>query len=226
MVEGNDGERRTRRERMSGERWEINTSAPPSPQLGVAASSPVTRNRRFCVGPVFFLGIAPFVILICAMILWVFTNEAHIVCHQIAFLMITSQVREAPCKLDASNINSLVHMTCPLSHRGATDPGTGLHTDGYKIEVQSRMLQWRERIHMKKQTGPTLTAQGAVRPATSLTPAKHAHRWHIGRASPNARSPPPGSHLAVLACAATDRRIATPSAGPTAIASSVCGRTS
>jgi len=72
------------------------------------------------------------------------------VCLKMAFSLINNEVRELDgCERLGHNDGALVHMTCPLHHSGATDPGTGLHTSGHKIVVRSRMMQWQERVHTK-----------------------------------------------------------------------------
>ena len=172
------------------------------------AGSPLSarRHSRCCVGPTFYIVMAPFVGLVAMMMVWVFNNEAKIVCFMLAFQLVTDEVREVGCERDPANDGEPIHLTCPLYHNGATDPGTGLHTPtGHKIIVRSRMLQWQERIH-------TQSREGEVhRPARPFrSPLKFAMRcrqhMHI---APSHR-----------ACMLPLRR-----SQYTAIASTVCGRT-
>ena len=70
-----------------------------------------------------------------------FHNEASYLCTRLGFELVRVHIRESGCGRDPMNDNSLVHLTCPWNHRGATDPGTGIHTSGFKIRVDSTMLQ-------------------------------------------------------------------------------------
>ena len=77
----------------------------------------------------------------------IFVQESKAVCMRIAVDVMRLQVREPGCVDDPMNDNALVHMTCRLDSPGATDPGTGLRTSGYRIYGTSRMLQWRVMQH-------------------------------------------------------------------------------
>jgi hypothetical protein len=74
-----------------------------------------------------------------------------------------AQVREPGCVFDRQNDNLLVHMMCPLFNVGATDPGSGLRTQGYRLRVESRMQQYRiRRYYYQSQTTPTPVGTGGA----------------------------------------------------------------
>lgn len=85
--------------------------------------------------------------------IWGFQYESEVdaVCTELSMALVSSEVVDVGCDgLNPRFNERLVRMSCQVVSQGVSDSGTGLYTEGYRIEVRSTQLQWRVREHYLK----------------------------------------------------------------------------